>query len=129
MGQVPEEIQIVPEDFAKDEQELVSKLSGPINNYVLQLNSILTNNASITALFETYRVSGNQSLTISSSITQPFGVLLVGWRNLSTPGEELAVAPSIQWSANGAGNVTIRPIGLEPADDYQINIIIFTGVS
>jgi len=129
MGNVPEEVQIVPEDFAKDDQKLVGQLTGPINNYVLQLNSILSGQASLTAEFKTYSISGGSSLTISSSITQPFGIQLVGWRNLSSPSEELAVAPAIQWSANGAGSIKIRPIGLVTDDKYSINIMIFTGVS
>lgn len=129
MGNVPEEVQIVPEDFSKDDQKLVGQLTGPINNYILQLNSILAGQASITSEFKTYTISGGSSLTISSSITQPFGIQLVGWRNLSTPTEELAVAPAIQWSTDGAGNLTIRPIGLVTDEKYSINLMIFTGVS
>jgi len=129
MGRVPEEVQIVTEDFAPDEQELVGKMTGPLNNYILQLNSILSGQASITAEFKTYTTLGDNSLDISSSITQPFGVQLVGWRNLSNPSEELAVAPAVQWSADGAGTVTVRFIGFEAADKYSVNIIIFTGVS
>lgn len=129
MGNVPEEVQIIPEDFSKDDQELVGQLTGPINNYILQLNSILSGQASITAEFKTYSISGGSSLTISSSITQPFGIQLVGWRNLSNTSEELAVAPAIQWSTDGAGNLKIRPIGLETDNKYSINIMIFAGVS
>lgn len=129
MGQVPEEVQIIAEDFPPDDRDLVSQMSGPINNYILQLNSILAGQASITAEFKTYKIGGSQSLTISSSITQPFGVVLVGWRNLSNANETLSVAPAIQWSSNGAGKVTITPIGLTSSDTYNINIQIFTGVS
>ena len=129
MGKVPEEVQIISEDFQEDDRALVDQLAGPINNYVLQLNSILAGQASITAEFKTYSVSGDQSLTISSSITQPFGVQLVGWRNLSNPSEELTVAPSVQWSSNGAGGVKVRVIGLEADDKYSINLIIFVGVA
>jgi hypothetical protein len=129
MGKVPEEIQIVSEDFQEDDRQLVDQLSGPINNYILQLNSILAGQASITAEFKSYTVSGDQSLTISSSIAQPFGIQLVGWRNLSTPTEELAVAPAVQWSSNGAGTLTVRVIGLNPDDKYSINLIIFVGVA
>jgi hypothetical protein len=129
MGNVPEEVQIISEDFAPDDRQLVDQMAGPINNYILQLNSILAGQASITAEFKTYKVSGGQSLTISSSITQPFGVMLVGWRNLSTTGAVLTVAPSVQWSSNGAGSLTLDFIGLDASDDYSVNIIIFTGVS
>ena len=129
MGSVPEEIQIISEDFPQEDRQVVDQLAGPINNYILQLNSILAGQASITAEFKTYTISGGASLTISSSITQPFGVILVGWRNLSISNEALAVAPSIQWSANGAGSINIRPINLTTDNKYSINVIIFTGVS
>ena len=129
MGKVPEEVQIISEDFQEDDRQLVDQLAGPINNYILQLNSILAGQASITAEFKTYTVSGDQSLTISSSITQPFGIQLVGWRNLSTPSEVLAVAPAVQWSTDGAGKLTVRVIGFNPDDKYSINLIIFVGVA
>ncbi len=129
MGSVPEEVQLIPEDFPKDDQDLVGQMAGPLNNYILQLNSILAGQASITAEFKTYTISGGSSLTISSSITQPFGVQLVGWRNLSTPGEILTDTPSVQWSSDGAGNITITTINLVTDEDYSINLMIFTGVS
>ena len=129
MGKVPEEVQIISEDFPQDDQKLVDQMAGPINNYILQLNSILAGQASITAEFKTYKVSGSQSLTISSSITQPFGVQLVGWRNLSQPNDVLTVAPCVQWSADGAGKVTVQFIGLNSSDNYSVNLILFTGVS
>lgn len=129
MGNVPEEVQIISEDFPADDRELVDQLAGPLNNYILQLNTLLGKQASITAEFKTLKISGTQSLTISSSITQPFGLLLVGWRNLSTPLEALASAPSVQWSANGKGGITITPIGLTASDTYNINLFIFTGVA
>ena len=128
MGNVPEEVQIISEDFPPENQKMVDQMAGPINNYILQLNSILAGQASITAEFKTYKVSGSQSLTISSSITQPFGVQLVGWRNLSNS-EILTVAPTVQWVANGKGGITLNFIGLTSADQYSVNIIIFTGVS
>jgi len=129
MGTVPEEVQIISEDFDPDDRELVDQMSGPINNYILQLNSILAGQASITAEFKTYTISGNQSLTISSSITQPFGSQLVGWRNLSQPNDVLAAAPFVQWAADGAGNITFNFVGFNTADKYSVNLIIFTGVS
>jgi hypothetical protein len=129
MGRVPEETQIVPEDFDKDDQGMVGQLAGPINNYILQLNSILAGQASITAEFKTYTVQGDQTLNISSSITQPFGVQLVGWRNLSSPSATLSAAPAVEWSANGKGTVTVDFIGLVASDKYSVNLIIFTGVS
>lgn len=129
MGNVPEEVQIISEDFPPEDQKMVDQMAGPINNYILQLNSILAGQASITAEFKTYKVSGSESLTISSSITQPFGVQLVGWSNLSNPKDILTVAPAVQWVANGKGGITLDFIGLVSADTYNVNIIIFTGVS
>jgi hypothetical protein len=129
MGKVPEEVQIVSEDFQEDDRQLVDQLAGPINNYILQLNSILASQASITAEFKSYTVSGDTSLTISSSITQPFGVQLVGWRNLSQPNDQLSIAPAVEWSSDGAGKITVRIIGFNPDDKYSINLIIFVGVA
>ena len=129
MGNVPEEVQIISEDFEPESRQMVDQLAGPINNYILQLNSILAGQASITAEFKTYTVSGGQSLNISSSITQPFGIMLVGWRNLSDPSEVLASAPFVQWAANGAGSVAVDFINLTADNDYSVNLIIFTGVS
>ena len=129
MGRVPEEVQIIAEDFPEDSREMVDQLSGPINNYILQLNSILSGQASITAEFKTFTISGSQSLTISSSITQPFGVMLVGWRNLSNSNASLTAAPFVEWSADGAGNVTVNFIGFTSDNNYSVNIVIFTGES
>ena len=129
MGRVPEETQIIPEDFPKESQDMVGQLAGPINNYILQLNSILSGQSSITAEFKTYTVQGDQTLNISSSITQPFGVQLVGWRNLSDSAATVSAMPGVEWSANGKGTVTVRFFGLVAADKYSVNLILFTGVS
>ena len=128
MGQVPEEVQIISEDFPPDDQEFVDQLAGPLNNYILQLNSILEGQASITAQFKTYTVSGS-SLTISSLITQPFGVTLTGWRNLTTVNEVLTAVPGVQWIPDGKGNLILNFIGLNFPDKYSVNLMIFTGVS
>ncbi len=129
MGNVPEEFQIVPEDFASDDRDLVNRLAGPINNYVLQLNSLLNLQSSIIAEFPAgLTLDAGAELSLQSNIIQPSGVLLTGWANVSNPAEVLSTMPGVQWRATGAGKIIINGIGLTPGERYRINLMIFQGV-
>jgi len=130
MGKVPAEIQIIPEDFKPDDQELVGQMAGPINDYILQLNKILQISASLTAEFKTITVTGGAPLTFSSSIISPFGVTLTGWRNITDSSEVLTAAPSVQWHSDGKGNIVIDSfINLTTDEKYSVNLMIFEGVA
>lgn len=136
MANVPEQQQIVPEDFEKKYQDLVSQLANPLNTYIEQLNEILNKNLTFGDNFrgelKTVTVVAGTPLKFKYNNTaKPVGLWVVNYSNLDDPDEELDDAVQAQWTFDGKGNITIDKVTaltlLPQPLTYTLTIMIISG--
>lgn len=130
MAQVPEAPQINPEAFPKDQQELVSKLAGPINQYAELLNEVLNQNLTFGDNFK----GEVKTLTFAAGETTkkfrftkgvPIGLWVINQRNLTSPATLNTNVVQAQWEWDGKNNIEIKSIlGLSASYKYDITFII-----
>ena len=133
MANVPEQQQIVPEDFKKEYQDMVSKIADSFNTYVEQLNEILNKNLTFGENFrgelKTVTVVGGEALKFRYNNTaKPIGLWVVDYSNLTNADEVLPDAVQAQWTYDGKGNITIDNVtAILALQTYTLTIMIISG--
>lgn len=133
MANIPEKQQIVPEDFEEDYQDSASIIAQSFNTYVDQLNEILSSNLTfsdnIRGLVRTFVLKGDGTVTFKYDLTdKPTGIWPISYYNVDDIEETITAGVSVQWSYDGAGNITIKRVGgLDPAKTYSVTIIVIAG--
>ena len=130
MAQVPEAPQINPEAFPKDERKLVSKLTGPINDYAELVNEALNQNLTFDDNFrgevKVVRFSeGETTKKFKFDKGTPLGLWVVDQRNISDGSVLNTAVVQAQWKWDGKDNIEIKSIvGLTATYKYDITFII-----
>ena len=130
MADIPELVELVSADYPEEYKDLVDRLGLDLNRFLRQVTTAMNNALSFeqnfNAQIKTFNIKGSDSLTFVSTIPQPLGVVLLKYTNTTNPAEVVSNAVSLpQWSADGAGNLTIEPIqGLTLTDNYDIILLI-----
>jgi hypothetical protein len=133
VANVPEQQQIVPEDFEKKNQDMVAKIADPINTYIEQLNEILNKNLTFAENFrgelKTVTVVGGVPLKFKYNNTaKPIGMWVLDYSNLTDPTEVLTAAVQAQWTPDGKGNITIDNVtAITATETYTLTIMIISG--
>lgn len=133
MANVPEQQQIIAEDFEKKYQELVSKLAEPVNTYIEQLNEILNKNLTFGDNFRgelktITMVAGTPLKFKYNNTAKPIGLWVVNYSNLGNSTEELGAAVQAQWTYDGKGNITVDKItAAVGGDTYSLTLMIISG--
>ena len=134
MAKPPELTQIRPEDFKQEDREMAQTLAGVLNNFILQITQLLNQSLTFTDNFSSevreFTIDGADSLTFKlNTVETPKGVILLQYRNTTTPTEVLTAAVGVpQWSTDGRGNITVEAIpGLTNGNNYAITLLVISG--
>ena len=127
MATVPEIQELKPEDFEKEDRELVTRLAQPFNDFNSQIVQCL--NKSLT-FGENFRGEVRSFVFKSGETTKTFR-----YNSSGTPSSlfiaGISAAPSTAifpyWTQDGKGSVTVQIIGTLPSQDVTITFVILAG--
>lgn len=135
MATIPTLRQLKPEDFDSKDQSLVQKLAFPINTFMQQVISALSNNLDFTNLNQqvnTFNVSvdanGKPISPVQFKInlaTKLAGVICINALNTTSPGRYPLAQPFISYTLN-AGTLTINNIAGLSFGTGQTNSDVYT---
>ena len=128
MSQVPETQEIRVELFPEKDQETVSLIAGPFNDFTIQMTEAV--NQSLT-IDENMR-GATKTLTFNTNnITKTFKYSGKGTPRhlfISNIDNEPSAVIMPHWTQDGKGNITVKIIGTLDANvDYNITFIILAG--
>ena len=133
MAKAPELVEIRPQDYPAEAQELIEQLAGPLNTFMRQvvrlLGQRLTFSDNFDAELRELTITGGSSVSFryEKSYT-PKGLLLVSYTNTTDRSEVITSPVGVpQWTADGRGNITVEAIpNLTTGDIYDIIILVIS---
>jgi hypothetical protein len=124
---LPQISRIILEDLPSEVKDWISKVTDPINNFMLTikngLNKGITVNENLAGAIKTLTVSGNAVAFSYASSRPPQVVLLGSWINLTTTSWTPTGGISIKWEYS-KGQISCTFYGMASADKYEITLLI-----
>jgi hypothetical protein len=126
--------QIIVEDFPKEHKDTIQRLSNILNFFMREVNQILSGNVDfdnlrldLPTVTITVDASGKPigNSTFSTKVTNPVGLVIVNYRNLTNPSSFLPSAPLISFQPVSNNLVRINNVaGLPENQRFQLVLLV-----
>jgi hypothetical protein len=117
------------EELPSEIRSWINKLVEPLNSFMLSvrsgLNKGLTINDNMSGAIKTADVANNVATLKYTSTRKPVAILLGKWTNTSDSTWEPTTGIAIDWSIGSGDVLTVQFYGLNTADKYTVNLVIF----
>jgi len=126
--------QIIAEDFAPEDREMISRLGGVLNYFMRQIVEILSENVDfdnlsweLTTIEVTVDSGGipTQLTRFQADVNSPRGLIIINARNQTNLTSYLTATPFISYTPLGGGVIRIDHVaGLNPDEKYRLTAIV-----
>lgn len=132
MASVPELAEISMEGLSPEQVETLNPVADVYNSFneqvVTALNKNLTFSENFRAEIKTVSMRTTDRPTVATSITQPRGLWVIGFKNTTNPSTMPTQAPYLDWAWDGRSAINIKQIlGITGNDTYEVTFLIIAG--